>query len=79
MSKVHLPKGCRKRKSVQLALELGWSPDGCANNGHLRFRHPVTGRAMFLPSSPSDWRTEQNEKCHVKRVTRAESEKIGAQ
>lgn len=40
------------------------------SGGHIRLKHPATGKTLFTSQTPSDWRADRNFASQVKRAER---------
>jgi predicted RNA binding protein YcfA (HicA-like mRNA interferase family) len=59
------------KELVKLAEELGWYFVRRTSDGHLLYRHPVTGQSQTLPSTPNGGkRGLQNAEADLRRKAR---------
>jgi predicted RNA binding protein YcfA (HicA-like mRNA interferase family) len=56
------------RELIRWARRRGWTASK-TNNNHWRLRH-ANGSTVFMPSTPSDWRSLHNAKAELKRAER---------
>lgn len=62
------------KQIVQDAESRGWTREP-SRNGHIKLRHPTTGRMVVMASTPSDVRALKNIRAELKRKEReAENE-----
>lgn len=60
----------KSRPDLALAAELGWHFAGYTGKCHLRYRHAATGKIMFFPNTPSDWRGIRNQMSRLRKFAR---------
>ncbi len=59
------------REFMRDEKEHGWTLVGRAGSGHFIAQHQITGTKVFLPSTPSDYRTMRNCRAKMRQLEKA--------